>query len=276
MNATDTVSGSKVLAGKVALIHGGGGAIGGAVARAFAAAGARVFLAGRSQGKLEAVAGDIAAAGGVAEVAEVDALDERAVEQHVQAVVARAGGIDVALNAVGIRHVQGAGLHELSLEDFIHPITAYARTNFLTARAAARHMVTRRSGVILTVSTPGSRMAGTGFLGYGVTCAAVECFSRLLACELAPNGVRVNCLRPHAIPEAAARGSHAAEVFGPAAARAGLTVEAMLAAAAEGGTLLGRFPTLAEVANTAVFLASDHAGAMTGTVANLTCGALLD
>jgi NAD(P)-dependent dehydrogenase (short-subunit alcohol dehydrogenase family) len=112
-------------------------------------------------------------------------------------------------------------------------------------------------------------------VGYGVTCAAVEAFSRLLACELAPSGIRVICLRPHAIPEATAAGSHAREVFRPSAERAGITVEAMLARAAE-GTLLKRLPTLAEVADVAVFMASDRAGAMTGTVANMTCGLLVD
>jgi NAD(P)-dependent dehydrogenase (short-subunit alcohol dehydrogenase family) len=118
-------------------------------------------------------------------------------------------------------------------------------------------------------------MAGTGFLGYGATCAAVEAFSRLLAVELGPSGIRVNCLRPHAIPEALARGSHSAGVFRGPAERAGLTVEAMLAGAA-GQTPLRRLPTLEEVASTAAFLASDQAGAMTGAVANLSCGALVD
>jgi 3-oxoacyl-[acyl-carrier protein] reductase len=264
-----------ILDDKVALIHGGGGAIGGAVARAFAREGARVFLAGRTSARLEAVARDIAAAGGAAEVDQVDALDEGAVNAHADAVAVRAGRIDIALNAIGIRHVQGTLFAELSLEDYALPIAGYTRTNFITAKAAARHMAKARRGVILMLSTPGSRMAGVGFLGYGVTCAAVEALSRLLAAELAGDGIRVNCLRPHAIPEAAARGSHAAEVFRPAAERQGTTVQAMLEAAAQ-TTLLKRFPTLDEVANAAAFLASDRASAMTATVANLTCGFLPD
>jgi NAD(P)-dependent dehydrogenase (short-subunit alcohol dehydrogenase family) len=264
-----------LLEGKSAVIYGGGGAIGGAVARAFAREGARVFLAGRTRTKLDAVARDIASAGGRAEAADVDALDERAVEAHADAVAAMAGGIDIALNAVGIRHVQGTPFADLSLADYAHPITAYTRTNFITAKAASRHMAKRRSGVILTLSTPGSYLPGTGYLGYGVTCAAVEALSRLLACELAPSGIRVICLRPHAIPEASVAGSHASDVFGPFAERAGITVEQMLAGAAE-ATLLKRLPTLAEVAEVAAFMASDRAGAMTGTVANMSCGLLLD
>jgi NAD(P)-dependent dehydrogenase (short-subunit alcohol dehydrogenase family) len=264
-----------LLQSKRAVIYGGGGAIGGAVARAFAREGARVFLAGRTLAKLEHVARDISSAGGKAEIAEVDALDEKAVEGHADAVVARAGGIDIALNAVGILHLQGTPFAEVSFQDFAHPITAYTRTNFLTAKAVSRHMVKQGSGVILTLSTPGSRMSGQGFLGYGVTCGAVETFSRILAGELGANGIRVICLRSDAIPEALAT-SHAREVFSGFAKRAGTTVEEMLAQRALTGTLLKRFPTLAEVGNFAAMVASDRASAMTGAIANLTCGSLVD
>ena len=234
---------------KNAVIYGGGGAIGGAVARGFTREGAKGFLAGRTLASLEEVARDIAAAGGMAETAEVDALDGKAVDRHAEAVAAKAGGIDIALNAVGIPHVQGPPFTELSFEEYAHPITAYTRTNFLTAKAVARHMVKRGSGVILTLSTPGSRMSGQGFLGYGATCGAIEAFSRILAGELGASGIRVVCLRPDAIPEALMT-SHSREVFRGFAERAGTTVEAMLAERARTGTLLGRFPTLAEVART--------------------------
>lgn len=221
------------------------------------------------------MAQDIAAAGGAAETAQVDALDEQAVERHANDVAARIGGIDIALNAVGVFHVQGTPLADLSLEDFGHPVTAYTRTHFITAKAVARHMAKRGSGVILTLSTPVSRMPGPGYLGHSVACAGIEALSRHLAGELGPNGIRVVCLRSHAIPEAAVMGSHSRDVFRQVAERAGITIEDMLAGGAN-GTLLKRLPTLAEVANTAVFLASEHAGAMTGAVANLTCGMILD
>ncbi|QIG47315.1 SDR family oxidoreductase [Nordella sp. HKS 07] len=263
-----------MLKGKTAIIYGGGGAVGGAVARAFAGEGARLFIAGRSLAKLEKVADDISAAGGTAEIAELDVMDEEAVKAHADDVAAKMGGIDIALNAVGLFHVQGKGFAHLSLDDFAFPITAYAQMNFITAKAVAWHMAKRRSGVILTLSTPGGRLPGTGYLGFGTACAAVEGFSRLLACELAPSGIRVICLRPHALPEALALQSHARAVFQPAAAQAGISVDEMLAGPAE--TLLKRYPTLAEVAQTAAFMASDKAGAMTGTIANLTCGALVD
>ena len=136
-------------------------------------------------------------------------------------------------------------------------------------------MLKHGSGVILTLSTPGARMTGQRFLGNGVSSAAIEAFSRILAGELGANGIRVVCLRPHAIHEAVAT-SHTREVFSGFAQRAGTTVEAMLAEMARTGTLLKRLPTLAEVANFAAFVASDRASAMTGAIANLTCGSLVE
>jgi 3-oxoacyl-[acyl-carrier protein] reductase len=195
-----------LLENKNAVIYGAGGHIGSTVARAFAREEARVFLAGRTRQTLEAVATDIAAVGGSAGVAEVDALDERAVGEHADAVVEEAGGIDVSFNAIWIRPVQGTPLAEMSREDFLSPIVTGAATHFLTARAAARHMVRRGSGVILTLSTSAARLSGrdrrfhqTG--GFGVACAAIEALTMQLAGELGPRGVRVVCLRPDAIAQ---------------------------------------------------------------------------
>jgi 3-oxoacyl-[acyl-carrier protein] reductase len=264
-----------LLENKKAVIYGGGGAVGGAVARAFAREGAAVYLAGRTLAGLDVVAKEITAAGGKAKTAAVDALDEGAVDRHADAVAARAGSIDIALNAVGIAHVQGTPFAQLSVADYAHPIAAYARTNFLTAKAVARHMANQGSGVILLLAPgPGARMSGQGFLGNGVAAAAVEALSRILAGELGPSGIRVVCLRPHAIPEAVAT-SHTRQLFDGMAGLAGLSVEAWLAQLAR-TTLLGRLPTLAEVADYAAFAASDRASAMTGAIVNLTSGALVD
>jgi 3-oxoacyl-[acyl-carrier protein] reductase len=205
----------------------------------------------------------------------VDAMDERAVDGHADAVAARAGGIDIALNAVGIPHVQGTRFPELSFEDYAYPIAAYTRTNFLTAKAVARHMARQGSGVILFVAPgPGARLSGQGFLGNGVAAAALEALSRILAGELGPNGIRVNCLRPHAIPGSVAT-SHTRELFTAMAGLSGSSLEAWLSGLAD-TTLLGRLPTLDEVADCAAFVASDRASAMTGAIVNLTSGALVD
>jgi 3-oxoacyl-[acyl-carrier protein] reductase len=266
---------SGLLAAKVALVYGGGGAIGGAAARVFAREGASLHLAGRTQAKLERVAREIRATSGEVTIAAVDVFDEAAVRAHVDGIAASTGRIDILFNAIGIAHVQGKKFADTSLAEFEEPITRTARAQFIPAQAVARHMATRKSGVILSMTTPGGRLAGAGFLANGVFSAATEAFSRLLAAELGRDGIRVVCLRPDAIAEAAA-GSHANEVFAGVAARTGVTVQNMLAERGRTATLLGRLPKLGEVAEFAAFAASDRAGAMTGAIVNLTCGSVVD
>jgi 3-oxoacyl-[acyl-carrier protein] reductase len=266
---------SGLLAGKTAIVYGGGGAIGGTTARVFAREGARVFLAGRTESKLAAVARDIESAGGRAEVTALDVFDERAVAAHADAVAMKAGGIDIMLNGIGIAHAQGQSFAETTLAEFEQPITMTARSQFIPAQAVARHMVKRNRGVILTLTTPGGRIAGKGFLANGVFSAATEAFSRLLAAELGGQGIRVVCLRPDAIPDAVAL-SGSREVFEGFSRRIGIPVDEMLAQHGRTRTLLGRLPRLAEVAEFAAFAASDRAGAMTGAIANLTCGSMVD
>jgi 3-oxoacyl-[acyl-carrier protein] reductase len=154
------------------------------VARAFAREGAKVFLAGRTLAKLDKVAEEIRAAGGVAETAQVDALDEQAVDRHADAVATQAGSIDVSFNAVGIDNgEQGIPLVELSADDFAVPVTTYTRTHFVTAKAA-RHMMKQGSGVILPLSQPMARMPAATTGSFGIAFAAVECLARQLAAEL--------------------------------------------------------------------------------------------
>lgn len=258
-----------LLKDKVAVIY-GVGAVGGAIARTFAAEGAQVFLAGRTAANLAETAKEIPGA----ETAVVDAFDQAAVFAHADAVAAQAGRIDIAINTVGVPHVQGVPLADLTLDEFMTPITGHATTNFITAQAVSRQMITQGSGVILTMSTPGARLAGPGFLGHGVANAGVETFSRLLAAELGANGIRVVCIRPHAIPDAVPR-SHTSEVFTKVADTQGITIDAVFEGFTQ-GTLLHRLPTLADVADYAAFAASDRARALTGTIGNLTAGTLVD
>jgi NAD(P)-dependent dehydrogenase (short-subunit alcohol dehydrogenase family) len=262
-----------LLEDKVAVIYGAGGAIGSAVARAFAREGAKLFLTGHHLAPVEAVAKDIVAAGGSAEAVAVDALDEQAIDTHLGSVIDQAGRVDISFNAVGIpdAEILGAPLVELDVERFSLPITAYTRSYFLTARLAARRMVAQGSGVIMTVTSIPSRTGTPLQGGYPPAMAAKEALTRDLSAELAPQGIRVVGLRPHGIPETATL----REAFEPRAKALGMTWEQwqeQLAAR----THPRRLSTLTELANVAVFMASDKAGGMTGTTVNLTMGSLDD
>jgi NAD(P)-dependent dehydrogenase (short-subunit alcohol dehydrogenase family) len=148
-----------LLENKVAVIYGAGGAIGSTVARAFAREGARLFLTGRHRAPVDAVVKDVNSNGRPAETAEVDALDEQAVDRHLQSVIDKAGRVDISFNAIGIPNtrIQGVPLVDLDVEQFSLPIATYARSYFLTARLAARRMLANRSGVIMTVTSVPSR-----------------------------------------------------------------------------------------------------------------------
>jgi NAD(P)-dependent dehydrogenase (short-subunit alcohol dehydrogenase family) len=137
-----------MLKDKVAVIYGAGGAIGGAVARAFAREGAKLFLTGRLRAPVEAGAKDIVYAGGSAQAAEVDALDEQAVDKHLQSVIDKAGRVDISFNAVGIpdAKILGVPLVQMDVKQFSLPIAAYTTSYFLTARMAARRIVANKSG----------------------------------------------------------------------------------------------------------------------------------
>jgi 3-oxoacyl-[acyl-carrier protein] reductase len=257
-----------LLENKNAVIYGAGGAIGGAVARAFAREGAKVFLAGRTQAKLDEVAGEIRSAGGVAETAQVDALDETAVDEHADAVAEKAGGIDVSFNLISVGDVQGTPLAEMGLEDFERPVVTAVRTQFLTARAAARHMISQGSGVILTFGGAGGRdpirdYTSGGFQvylgGFQVALGAIDVLRRQLAVELGPHGIRVVTLQTGGVPET----TH--EDWREAITQSFID-----------SSMLKRVETLDDVGNVAAFAASDLARTMTATAINITAGRVAD
>lgn len=250
-----------LLDGKNAVIYGGGGTIGGACAEAFAREGARLFLAGRTAARLEAVAERIRSAGGSVETAVLDALDEAAVDAHADAVVARAGSLDVSMNVIQHGDVQGTPMAEMEVEDYLRPVATAVRTSFLTWRAAARHMVPAGGGAILVFGGSGPSMRGYSLGGLQVAFEAMESMRRQLSTELGAQGVRVVTLRSGGITE-----SFPADFEGREALVAMLDAE----------TLRGRAATLAEVGATAAFAASDQAAAMTAATINVSAGALVD
>jgi NAD(P)-dependent dehydrogenase (short-subunit alcohol dehydrogenase family) len=260
-----------LLKDRVAIVYGGGGAVGGAVAKAFAREGARVFLAGRTRASLEAVAGEIAKAGGHAEVAPVDATDGDAVEAHLKAVAAKAGPVKVMFNAVGLDDTQGAPLIDMPRDRFIAPIVTAMKTWFSTGTAAARHMKENGGGVIIGISANAAREAYTDMGGFGVATGAVEHFIRHLAKENGPFGVRCVCVRSPGSPDAWG----VREAFKLHAAAEGISLEEFERRAGA-GVPLRRLTPLAQIADVAVLLASDYAASMTATVANATGGAQVD
>jgi NAD(P)-dependent dehydrogenase (short-subunit alcohol dehydrogenase family) len=257
---------------KIAVIYGAGGEIGGAVARAFAREGATVFLTGRRLAPVEAVAKDIVSAGGDAGAAEVDALDEQAIDKHLQYVMAKAGRIDIAFNAIGGRPLEylGASLVDMDVKQFSTPVTNEITAYFLTARLAARRMLLNKSGVIMTVTAPPARIS-TPNGGYGPAQAAKEALTRYLSLELAPEGIRVVGLQSGGMPDTRTL----KEIFESRTKTHGLTWE-QFAGYLSGMNHPKRCLTLTEVANVAVFMASDKASGMMGSTVNVTMGALDD
>ncbi|TWD81435.1 NADP-dependent 3-hydroxy acid dehydrogenase YdfG [Kribbella amoyensis] len=250
-----------LLSEKNAIVYGAAGPIGSAVARSFAAAGATVHLAGRTRSRLEKVADEIRAAGGTAETAEVDALDESSVDQHAEQVAASAGSIDVSFNLIGHQQQFGTPLVEQDLATFELPVHTAVRTFYLTTRAAARQMIKQRSGVVLTFGGYGPPAANLG--GFQTGFGAVEALRRNFSVELGQYGIRVLTLQTGGIPEAIP------DSFDE-------QTRAAITAAAVRETLLQRAATLDDVGTVAVFAASDQAKALTGTGINLTVGAVPD
>jgi NAD(P)-dependent dehydrogenase (short-subunit alcohol dehydrogenase family) len=262
-----------ILENKVALIYGAGGGVGGAVARAFAREGAKVFLSGHKLAPVEVVAKEIVSAGGFAQAAEVDALDEQDIDKHLQSVIDKVGRIDISFNAVAIPNagIVGTPLVNLDVEHFSLPITTYLTSYFLTARLAARRMIPNKSGVIMTATALHSRIGLPLVGGYGPAQAAKEALTRDLSAELAPQGIRVVGVRPQGMPETRT----IRDAFEPRKKALGMTWEQFQEMLA-GRTHPRRLMTLEEMANVAVFMASDKASGMTGTTVNLTMGSLDD
>jgi NAD(P)-dependent dehydrogenase (short-subunit alcohol dehydrogenase family) len=252
-----------MLQNKIAVIYGAGGSLGGAVSRAFASAGARVFLTGRNLSTVQKVADEIVASGGVVETAEVDALDAKVIHDHIEEVVRKAGKIDISFNAIGWEDTQDIPLVSMQLEDFIRPITRAMQTQFLTATAAGRVMMKQSSGVILSLTaTPG----GIGYPnvgGFGPACCAIESLSRNLASELGVHGVRVVNIRSAGSPDS--------RVFKEAIETGGSEVMAVFKRL-ESDTMLKALPLMEDIANAAVFLASDMAAKITGVTIDVTSG----
>jgi len=265
---------TRVLQDKTAVVFGAGGSIGAAVAKAFAAEGARVFLAGRTKSGLERVAQEIAAHGGASQAGVADALDEAAVNQYIDAVVKQTGRIDIVLDVTGPlagEYGNGKMAVDLPVEEFMTPLAAMLRSRFITARAAARHMIRQRAGVIIFVTGSPARPHVPGATAIGAASGAIENLTGNLAFEVSPFGVRVVCLRT--VANVDSRSIQDTMEF--LAGQLKITKDQAIAQIAQSSFL--KVPaTVADTANAAVLIASDRARMLTGTVVNASAGAALD
>lgn len=258
-----------LLAGKRAVIYGAAGAMGSAVARAFAREGAQLFLAGRTLERVQSLAEELTRSGASAAAAGFDALDRVAVEKHLEDVAHVAGGVDISFNLIGLGGEQGQPLTSMTHESFAVAIDNAMRTHFLTATAAARRM--KSGGVILALTAQVARKPYVGSGGFGVACAAIEALWRQFAIETGPSGIRLVTLRSSGSPDAPG----VAAAITEHARAAGINLDTFEARIAE-KTMLKHMPKMAEIANAAVLAASDLASSMTAAVLNCTCGEIAD
>ena len=248
---------------KTAIVYGAGGAIGSAVARAYAREGAEVHLAGRTRAPLEEVAQRIRHDGGTAHVAQVDVLERAAVAQHADGVAA-SDGIDICFNATSNDDVQGTPLLAMPFEEFLRPVTKAVTAHVNIAVAVGQHMTRRGRGVILVMA--GGREAIPRLGGSHVAWAALAGLCRQLAAEFGPHGVRVSWLLSPGSP-GHDEPSQPPDGMGPGDPEA---------APGTAGLLVRHLPSYDEVANIAVFAASDWARTMTASEINFTGGAVVD
>jgi 3-oxoacyl-[acyl-carrier protein] reductase len=262
------------LEGKIAVIFGAGGEVGAAVAREFAAHGARLFLSGRTGSPVRGVADAISADGRPAAAVELDALDEDAVNRHLDEVVETAGRLDVVFNAMGPQPTEYGNATrtlDLSLEQFIVPINTIVPSLFVTARSAARHMARQGSGVLVFLSATVSRGVSPGTSAIGAAYGAVESLTRSLAVDLGPHGVRVVCVRSMGMAE-----TRTMQQTYEMAGRAMGVPKEKVAEIISSKALLRRPPSLEDTARLVSFLASDEARAITGAIVNSSSGQVLD
>jgi 3-oxoacyl-[acyl-carrier protein] reductase len=261
----------RLLDGKVAVIYGAAGGVGTAVAKTFAREGARLFLVGRTLTSLQKVSQEISNSGGIAEAAVADALDAKAVENHLQSVVAEAGRIDVSFNLISSSVGMGRTLTALTEEQFSRVTFTVLRSVFVTATAAARQMEKQGSGVILGLTASVARIPKPNLGGFAITGAALEALYRVLGLEVGPRGVRVVVLRTGSTPDNPVFREVYAEL-----ARVNHTTPEEVEKSLATQIALKRLPLLREVGNAAAFLASDYASVITATAVDASGGDIVD
>jgi NAD(P)-dependent dehydrogenase (short-subunit alcohol dehydrogenase family) len=232
------------LDGRVALVTGGGNGIGRATCHALAQAGAQVAVTDIDQAAAEKVAAEIDG-----EAHTLDVADEAQVREVVAAVAARHGRLDILVNNAGL----GARVPavELPTERWRQVLAVNVDGGFFCAREAGRHMLRAGRGAVVNVASIMGLVGGAHYpnLAYHTAKGAIVNFTRALACEWAPHGVRVNAVAP---------------TFARTRLTEPLLADAAMAARLMQDTPMGRFVEPEEVASAILFLASDAAAMITG------------
>ena len=243
---------------RVAIVTGASSGIGRATAVAFAREGAKVALLARDEARLHDTARDVKRAGGEALVLPTDVTVPEQCERAVRATVDRWGGIDILVNAAGI--IASGTIEDTSLEQWDRMFNINVRAVFYLMRLCAPYLIERKGAVVNVSSVTGLR-AFPNVLAYCASKAAVDHLTRCAALELAPKGVRVNAVNPGVVvTELHRRGGMDERAYQAFLERSKSTHP------------LGRVGRPGEVADLILFLASPHAGWITGDTISIDGG----
>ena len=245
---------------RVMLVSGASSGIGRACALRLASEGARVVAAGRRMERLEAVATRIRDAGGTAEVALGDVRDQATCAAWVRLARERFGGIDGLVNAAGV--IGAGGIVETAPAEWDRVMDSNLRSLFLLTRAATPELIARRGRVVNLSSVAGPRPYA-GLLAYCVSKAAVDAFTRCVALDLAPHGVRVNAVNPGVVVTELHTVTNTIPDYAGFLERSKTTHP------------LGRVGQPEEVAALILFLLSDECGWVTGSTVGIDGGRAL-
>jgi len=258
---------------KVAAVFAASGEIAGAVARAFAQHGAKVYVTARNLNAVKTLVREIEANGGQAEAGKVDALNETEIDSYLQKVVANHGKLDMVFNGIG-SYYQDAGSGTpttmATFEQFLNPLQRICGSQFLTSRVAARYMIQSGSeGTILLFNASMARTKTPNMAGFASACAAIEGLTRVMAAEFGKHGIKAICLCSGALLET----SKIQGMIRDFAKLSGISQEEM-ALQYKRFDLLKSGPTLKQLGETAAFLVSENGIAFNSHIVDFDCGKL--
>ena len=242
------------LAGKAAIVTGGGGGICSAISKALAREGAKVVVADFDLGTASAVAGEITGSGGAAKAVQVDVTDPASVAAMTKTCRDAFGSVDILLNGAGtlIKEL----FIDTSLEDFERVMKVNLTGAFLCGQAAVRQMIRQRSGKVINIVSLSGQLGGTGRTAYGASKAGLEILTKIMAVELSQYGINVNAVAPGPIDTPMTKVGHDAN-----------TRESYYAL-----TPMRRYGLPEEIADAVVFLASDESAYVQGHTLNVDGG----